>query len=93
VPFGWISNSSQLQKQWFVADDNDVVISWGKLARACFVLLLLEAAPYRLAHGFACDVQFQKSRQYHGLRNLDTSSGLEDLDGRFDLLLMCGTIC
>jgi hypothetical protein len=44
-----------------------------QLAHGCFALLLLEAAPYRLAHGFACNLRFQKSSQYHGLWLLDTN--------------------
>jgi hypothetical protein len=91
APFGQISNNSQLQKQWFVADE-DNTIHWGRLACAHFVLLLSALAPHRLVHGFAHNVRFQKSSQCHGLWNLDTSGGLEDLHGRFDLLLTCGTI-
>ncbi len=56
--FGWISDNSLLQKQWFVADDDDAAVSWGRLACAPFALLLLEAAPNCLAHGIACDVRF-----------------------------------
>jgi hypothetical protein len=89
VPFGRISNDSQLRR--FVADEDDAV-GWGRSARSHVVLLLLAAAPYRLAQGFARDVRFQKSCQYHGLQNADTSSVLEDLHGRFDLLLTRGTI-
>jgi hypothetical protein len=63
--FGRISNDSQLQKQWFVADEDNAV-GWGRLACMRFALLLLAAAPYPLAHGFACDIRFQKSSQYHG---------------------------
>ncbi len=38
VLFGWISNNSQLQKPWFIADDDDTTVGWCRLARAllCF---------------------------------------------------------
>jgi hypothetical protein len=55
VPFGWISDDSQLRKQWFVADE-DNAIGWGRLACVCFVLLLSAAAPYHLVHSFAREV-------------------------------------
>jgi hypothetical protein len=64
----------------------------GPPARTHFALLLLEAVPYCLAHGLAHDVRFQKSSQYYSLQNADTSSVLEDPHGRFDLLLMGGTL-
>jgi hypothetical protein len=56
APFGRISNNSQLQKQWFLADEDNAA-GWGRSARVLFFLLLLVAAPYRLVHGFACNVQ------------------------------------
>ncbi len=56
-PFGRIRDESQLQKQWFIADEDDTT-GQGRLACARFVLLLLAVALYHLAHSFACDVQF-----------------------------------
>jgi hypothetical protein len=83
--------TGQVQKQWFVTDEDNAV-SWGRPVRACIALLLLVVAPYHLAHDFDCSVCFQKSSQYHGLRNADTSSVLEDPHGSINLLLMHGTI-
>jgi hypothetical protein len=71
--------------------DSDGVLSTSTKTTS---LWILSAPPISalLAHDFVCAVRLRKSSQNHGPRNLDTSGGLEDPDGRINLLLMRGTL-
>jgi hypothetical protein len=62
------------------------------VAAGVFVTTAAALPSYHPANGYIGDIWFQKLSQDHGLQNHDTSSGLEDPHGRFDLLLMCSTL-
>jgi hypothetical protein len=62
------------------------------VATGVFVATTTALPSYHPAENFVGNVRLKKLSQDHGLRNLDTTSVLEDPHSNIDLLLMHGIV-
>jgi hypothetical protein len=84
--------ASQWQQDRTVCCDPDIA-QWGILARCILLCLLcLKTTTYRPAYNLVGGVLGSKSGQNHGLRNVETGSGVGNLHGLIDLLWIRSTL-